>query len=200
LEVPASEVGLVNQTIKGMAFALYGGAAHWDVAGLLPVSDEMAWCDEDLPAGAVAHSSNESWTWVTANPAPVVGSRAHASADVAGMHQHYFTGASEVLPVSSGDTFYVWVYLDPASPPRTLMFQWHSQGGWYNRAFWGEDLLTWNPRTAMGALPPVGQWVRLEIPAEQVGLEGRVVTGMAFSLYDGKVTFDAAGLLRGGGP
>ena len=45
-------------------------------------------------------------------------------------------------------------------------------------------------RRYMGALPAVGQWVRLEVPAAQVGLEGRTLNGMAFSLYDGRATWD----------
>jgi hypothetical protein len=45
----------------------------------------------------------------------------------------------------------------------------------------------------MGPLPPAGQWVRLEVPVELVGLEGREVGGMAFTLWDGRATWDRAG-------
>jgi hypothetical protein len=45
----------------------------------------------------------------------------------------------------------------------------------------------------MGPLPPAGQWVRLAVPASAVGLEGRVVNGMAFTLYNGRATWDQAG-------
>ena len=45
----------------------------------------------------------------------------------------------------------------------------------------------------MGDLPAAGQWVRLEVPASAVALEGRTVTGMAFTLYDGQAYWDAAG-------
>jgi hypothetical protein len=45
----------------------------------------------------------------------------------------------------------------------------------------------------MGAIPAAGQWVRLEVPASQVGLEGRTIKGMAFSLYGGRATWDEAG-------
>jgi uncharacterized protein (TIGR03437 family) len=44
----------------------------------------------------------------------------------------------------------------------------------------------------MGVLPSAG-WIRLEAPANQVGLEGKTVNGMAFTLYDGKATWDCAG-------
>ena len=45
----------------------------------------------------------------------------------------------------------------------------------------------------MGALPAAGQWVRLAVPAAQVGLEGRTLNGMAYTLYDGRATWDYAG-------
>ena len=50
----------------------------------------------------------------------------------------------------------------------------------------GANLIPWGTdgtvsRRYMGALPAVGQWVRLEVPAAQVGLEGRTLNGMAFS-------------------
>jgi hypothetical protein len=199
LEVPAAAVGLANKSINGMAFALHDGAAAWDLAGLLPASGEVAWCDEALPPGAAANGTNEGWSWVSSNPEPVVGSLAHISAPRAGMHQHYFTGAADGLPVNAGDTLYAWVYLDPANPPRTVMLQWNARGSWNHRAYWGEDLLLWPPRFSMGPLPALGAWVRLEVPAADVGLEGMVVTGMAFALYDGGAAFDVAGLVRTGG-
>ncbi len=45
--------------------------------------------------------------------------------------------------------------------------------------------------------------MRLEVPASAVGLEGKTVNGMAFSLYDGRATWDKAGkvgLMYGAGP
>jgi hypothetical protein len=45
----------------------------------------------------------------------------------------------------------------------------------------------------MGPLPPAGEWVRLEVAASAVGLENRVVHGMAFTLSGGRATWDRAG-------
>ena len=39
--------------------------------------------------------------------------------------------------------------------------------------------------------------VRLDVPAAQVGLEGRTLNGMAFSLYGGRATWDYAGKAGG---
>jgi hypothetical protein len=47
----------------------------------------------------------------------------------------------------------------------------------------------------MGALPSAGSWYRLEVPASYVGLEGKAVSGMAFSLYgkEPTVAWDRSG-------
>ncbi len=47
----------------------------------------------------------------------------------------------------------------------------------------------------MGMLPPAGRWVRLEVPAAAVGLEGHTVNGMAFTLAGGLASWDRAGKL-----
>jgi hypothetical protein len=77
------------------------------------------------------------------------------------------------------------------------MLQWND-GNWEHRAYWGANNIAFGindtaSRRFMGALPPAGQWVRLEVPASSVGLEGRVLTGMAFTLYGGRATWDHAG-------
>ena len=53
-------------------------------------------------------------------------------------------------------------------------------------------------RRYMGALPAAGQWVRLEVAASQLGLEGSVLRGASFSLFGGRATFDAMGKATAG--
>jgi hypothetical protein len=48
-------------------------------------------------------------------------------------------------------------------------------------------------------LPATGQWVQLSVPAAQLGLEGHTLNGMAFTLYDGRATWDHAGKGSGSG-
>ena len=85
------------------------------------------------------------------------------------------------------------------------MLQWND-GSWEHRAYWGANLITrWgvdgtNSRRNMGALPAAGQWVRLAVPASQLGLEGRTLNGMAFTLYNGRATWDYAGKSSGAQP
>ncbi|MEW6302770.1 MAG: PQQ-dependent sugar dehydrogenase [Verrucomicrobiota bacterium] len=210
LEVPAGAVGLEGSVLKGMAFTLYNGRVTWDYAGKTssgsppppppppPPAGTTVWVDDDLPAGAVQQSQgDDTWNWVSNNPTPYSGGWAHQSTLLPGMHQHYFYGASETLAVSAGDVLFTYVYIDPANPPSEIMLQWNS-GNWEHRAYWGVDAIFWGTdgtasRRFMGPLPSAGQWVRLEVPASAVGLEGHALNGMAFTLYDGRVTWDYSG-------
>ena len=159
------------------------------------------WVDEAVPAGATRGTAGgDAWTWVTTNPTPFQGAQAHQSAIAAGMHQHFFEGATATLPVAVGDTLYAYVYLDPANPPSEVMLQWND-GSWEHRAYWGTNQLSFgadgtSSRRYMGALPATGTWVRLAVPASWVGLEGRTLNGMAFTLFGGRATWDYAGTTR----
>ena len=196
LEVPAGLVGLEGSTLNGMAFSLFDGRATWDSAGKAPAS-ETVWVEDTLPAGAFPAGDGDSWTWVAANPVALSGAVAHQSIVSAGLHQHFFYGATGTLSVGTGESLFAYVYLDPANMPRQVMLQWND-GSWEHRAYWGENLIGWgvdgtNSRRLMGALPAGGGWVRLEVPASEVGLEGSTLNGMAFTLYGGRATWDRAG-------
>ncbi|MBN2392409.1 MAG: DUF11 domain-containing protein [Anaerolineae bacterium] len=163
--------------------------------------NNFVWIEDALPAGATAYTTNDAWTWVTIDPVPYSGSQAHRSNVASGTHQHYFDGASATMLVASGDKLYTYVYLDPNNMPREIMLQWND-GNWEHRAYWGENLIAWgtdgtNSRRYMGPLPKGGRWMRLEVEASQVGLEGRTVDGMAFVLYDGRATWDRSGKFAG---
>jgi subtilisin family serine protease len=207
LEVPAGLVGLEGRAVHGMAFTLFGGRASWDRVGKEasqspPPPVETVWSEDSFPAGSTAGAVGETFEWVAASPAPYSGSRAHQSSAAAGRHQHYFTGATQTLPVAVGDKLFVYVYLDPSNTPSEVMLQW-DDGSWEHRAYWGANQIDWGvdgtvSRRYMGPLPTAGQWVRLEVPASQVGLEGRVLRGMAFTLFGGRATWDRLGKLTPG--
>jgi len=103
------------------------------------------------------------------------------------------------MSVNSGDKLIAYVYLDPANLPSEIMLQWRSTSDvWEHRAYWGQNIIAYGTdntasRRNMGPLPAAGQWVRLEVPATQVGLVGHTVQGMAFTLYNGRATWDYAG-------
>ncbi len=183
----------VTPTYDDWALRIVNVSGKFSEAG----GPETVWVWDNLPAGAVTWGDNETWTWVDDAPTPISDSLAHQSNIVAGMHQHYFYGASETLTVNAGDTLFAYVYLDPLNPPQQVMLQWND-GTWEHRAYWGQSLLPWGvegttSRIYMGPLPAAGQWVKLGVPASAVGLEGHTLNGMAYSLHGGRATWDDAG-------
>lgn len=133
--------------------------------------------------------------------APTYTGGAHRSANLNGMHQHFFTNATDLMSVTDFPLF-VWVYLDAANPPSEIMLQWNVDG-WEHRAYWGADIIQWGiPNTAsrfrVGDLPKTGRWLRLEIPPDKVGLVGTRVNGMAFTLFNGRAAWGRTGFLDDG--
>jgi hypothetical protein len=108
-------------------------------------------------------------------------------------------GASPGLRVGEGDKLFAYVFVDPNDPPKEIMLQWHTTA-WMHRAYWGENRIDWGKdrtpeRRPHGDLPEVGKWVRLEVPAAQVGIApGAVITGWAFTQFGGTAYWDKAGL------
>ena len=156
--------------------------------------EDVLWVQDVLPVGAI---SSETWTWIS-NPTPFSGKLAHESVLSTGASQHVFTEATTTLAVNTGDTLFAYVYLDPDNPPTEIMLQWHN-GSWEHRAYWGDNLIFWGEdgterRLRIGDLPPLGQWVRLEVSASLMGLEGSTLTGMAFAQYGGRATWNNVGV------
>jgi hypothetical protein len=174
-----------------------------------PPSNETVWVEDSVPAGAViVGSGGDAWSWIASNPTPFSGSLAHKSDNgITGVrHQHVFSNASATLTVGSDDRLFAYVYLDPANPPSEVMLQWND-GSWEHRAYWGANnqITVWgvdgtDSRRSMGALPPLGRWVRLEVPSSSVGLAGHVLNGMAFTLVGGRASWDRAGASRPSNP
>lgn len=164
-----------------------------------PPSDTI-WVEDSTPSGAVATGEGgETWNWINSSvfPGPYSGSLAHQSIISSGMHQHYFYGAPQPLTPNQGNVLFAYVYLESSNPPSQVMLQWND-GTWEHRAYWGANQLGWGTdgsisRRYMGTLPPFDRWVRLEVAASTVGLEGRPLNGMAFTLVGGRATWDRAG-------
>jgi hypothetical protein len=220
LEVPASLVDLEGRTINGMALSLYNGQASWDCAGKTtlaappsgggstntpvptPTNSVSVWVDDNIPSGAKSGADGgDSWSWVQGSPAPLAGTRSHQSSAGSGLHQHYFYDATQKLTVNQGESLFAYAYLDPSNPPSQIMLQWND-GSWDHRAYWGANRIQYGTDNSeskryMGPLPATGKWVLLQVPASQLGLEGKTLNGMAFSQYDGRVAWDYAGKASG---
>jgi hypothetical protein len=207
--VPQGWTGTVTPSLSGYTFtppsrSYSSVAANQTAQNYAATLNVTVWVEDAVPAGATLAGTGDSWRWVSSNPAPFSGTLAHQSALVSGMHQHYFSNATATLPVAVGDTLFAYVYLDSANPPSEVMLQWND-GSWEHRAYWGANFIGWGTdgsvsRRYMGVLPAAGQWVRLAVPAAQVGLEGSVLNGMAYTLYDGRATWDYAGKTVAAGP
>lgn len=155
----------------------------------------------EVPAIADDAEALEPETLAPWGPPPAGGG--HRSALRTAIHQHFFEGATETMTVAANETLFVWVYLDPDNPPRTLMLQWHA-GNWEHRAYWGDNLVPWGndgtpARARVGDLPPAGEWVQLTLPANLVALGGTTVAGMSFTLYDGRAAYGMTGVTAANG-
>ncbi len=161
-------------------------------------ANDIVWFDDSTPSGAGLSADNDSWNWVS-SPTPYSGTLAHKSNNAVGLHQHYFYEASPTMQVAAGEKMVTYVYVDAVDTPTQIMLQWNSwEEGWNHRAYWGANQIGWGTdgtqsRRYIGPIPATSRWVRLEVPASQLGLEGKSVHGMAFSLYGGSVTWDASG-------
>jgi hypothetical protein len=167
-----------------------------EVSVLGLVSDEAIWIEDALPTGAVPESAGESWQWAQG---PYSGQLAHESSPAAGLHKHGFTGATDTLAVNAGDHLFTYVYLDPADLPAELMLEFHDGTSWEHRAYWGADNINLGQsgtasRHYMGPIQTSEDgWVRLEVPAAALGLEGSVVSGISFTLDGGRAAWDRTG-------
>ncbi len=161
-------------------------------------SPNVVWVEDAVPTGGAPGSGGgDAWNWTGGSPSPYSGSSAQQSATAAGLHEHWFDNATATLDIGTGDTLYAYVYLDPSNVPGEVMLAWNN-GSWEHRAYWGANAITYGvsgtaSRSYLGPLPAAGQWVRLEVPASLVGLEGSTLKGMDFSVYGGRATWDCAG-------
>lgn len=157
------------------------------------------WFSDALPEGAVAEGN---WQWEP----QAAGRKAHSDPAGAEFHHHLFHSAARPFVVQEGEHLFAWVYIVPAEEGQagaaveSLMLLWHDGEGWEHRAFWGADRVNVGQlgtasRYRVGDLPPAGKWVRLEVPAAAVGLEGKSLRGMGFAQFGGQAYWQACGTL-----
>ena len=165
-------------------------------------STEVIWMEDDYPAGGnFAGAPGHPTTFVSADQGEKVlsGKRALKRSDP-GLSQDVWgpSNASVSVPVQA--TLFAHVFIDPANPPKSVMLQYH-RNGWLHRAVWGEyEAIPWGTantpeRVHMGPLPKAGEWVRLEVSAEKVGLNaGDNLNGFATTQFGGTVYWDKIGV------
>jgi hypothetical protein len=194
--VAGPEGGTVEVTVQSQ-----GPVANGEVQLLepsvtrLPVhkQQERGWFEGKLPTGA---SQGGTWNWEVHSKKTV-----HTEPAGFGTTSHWFSGDPAGHGVGTGDVLFAWVYIPEQSIPRTVMLEWHDGEGWEHRAFWGVDnIMEGKPNTASryhaGALPAAGKWVRLEVPAAKVGLEGKTLKGMGFKVNAGQAFWGRSGTVQ----
>jgi hypothetical protein len=155
---------------------------------------ERVWFEDKAPAEAT-----EGGTW---NQIKKEKRSAHTEPYAIGEHGHWFQGDAAGFAVQPGDVLFTYVFIDPQTPPEEILLQWNDGTGWEHGATWGADLIHQGrlgaaSRRLMGKqLPAGGQWVRLEVPAKDVDLEGKTIHGMAFKLSGGQCWWGKSGAVR----
>ena len=169
---------------------------------------DYVWVDDATPGGAkrsgdAGGGGVDGWRWTNADDGPVFSGNVALFRQTRYQAQSLFTDAQPPLVVRDGDVLFVHVYTASGAGTNagTLMFQVHTlEHGWNHRAVWGKDQVDFGTkgtpsRLRVGGLPPRDEWVRLSVPAADIGLKpGDRIDGLAFTQKGGKVYWDAAGV------
>jgi len=163
---------------------------------------DLVWIDDQrVPEG----EKSGDWNYITKDQGPVHSGNQSRKQSAGGNVQHYVYQAKDTINLGEGDMLFAYIYLDPKNPPQEVMLQFND-GSWEHRAFWGEDKIPYGGvgsdgpnHRKMGPLPKTGEWVRLEVSPEQVGLKpGSEINGFAFTQWGGTAYWDASGVNRNG--
>lgn len=165
-------------------------------------SRDVVWVDDELPNGATIDGveGTNSWKWSTDKDAPVLSGTLATRRTASDMGQQFFFVRENPLVLADGDRLFAYVYLDPKNPPKEIMLQAQTaDNSWEHRAYWGENLLNWGgdggpSRRKLGDLPKAGEWVRLEVPINEIGITSQTaVHGIALTQHGGTVSWDKIG-------
>ena len=163
-------------------------------------SKETVLIDDEQPAckKVRANKDNDPFQWD--NEIKFSGKRSWKRSDDK-LAQDVFDGLDKPIAVRKGDKFYIHVRPDPENPPRALMLQFYTEN-WNHRANWGDiAAISYGGKAAndaksdLGKLPPPGEWTRLEVPIEKVGIKpGDKIASIACTISDGAVHWDKLGV------
>ncbi|MCG8585177.1 MAG: protein kinase [Pirellulales bacterium] len=171
-----------------------------------PAENELILLEDDTPDGALGTGSENfaSWQWVGGDGHQVHTGQLAVLRESEALSRHEYTGPKQPTKIAKGDKLFTYVWLDPKSTPEMMMLEWKTDK-WNHRAYWGENksdagtIGTASLRN-LGPLPAAGEWARLEVPADQVGLnDGAIVDGMRFTQFGGRAYWDTVGVASSDG-
>jgi hypothetical protein len=160
-------------------------------------ASEVVFVEDGLPAGT--KSFGGSWCWNPTYRASGAKGLVHPT-DGNPRTQVFFLDSPTKLPIAAGDVLTAYVYIAPGEVPDMLAITWFKvPWGWSTSAYWGADqLVDWDksrpPRVRIGDVPKAGGWVRLEVPASAVGLEGVSLQGLGLSAFKSGAIFKSGTL------
>jgi hypothetical protein len=168
---------------------------------------EQVWFDDEFAAnGKASHGPGSPTQYITADNGQVFSGQKALKRSDEGISQDVWSDASVPLVIPSNAKLFAYVWIDPAKPPKAVMLQYHSNS-WRHRAVWGDAAaIDWGAinteqRLPQGELPTAGTWVKLEVPAELLGLKnGDQLTGFAMTQYGGTVYWDKVGVAGDNNP
>lgn len=151
--------------------------------------------DDPVPlVGGAAPAGSQTvgeWKWDQGRPYGAM--QSHTQPLTGGPQMHYFIHASKPLAPRQDTNIIQYVYLDPKQMPREIYMQFYTgDGDGERRVYWGDDLVQTGGKRGtpslypMGALPAAGGWVRLQVPADKLGLVGSSVSGVLYGAYAGQ--------------
>jgi RHS repeat-associated protein len=148
-----------------------------------------AYFDDDTPYGATRGGSGQILTR-SQTPHVYAGNASLHVGPGAGQHEYSFYNLGDQrapLFVPYGSTIVTYAYTETNTVPDEIMLQFYDGTGWEHRAYWGDSIIYLGTedtasRRYMSPIPSLDAWMRLEIPASAVGLEGRLIEGMKFTL------------------
>ncbi|MDA1260444.1 MAG: PSD1 and planctomycete cytochrome C domain-containing protein [Planctomycetota bacterium] len=186
-----------------------------DAAEIARIERALAKLREPAASPTLAGAEPQDWIWVSGLTPPAAQRSEWTPASFEDeelglvreqsapeLVQHFVERAEFAPAVLAEDRIFVWVRLDPEQAPNTVMLQFHQNGSWEHRAYWGEDRIPWGglgeekpAHHRVGELPETGTWTRLEVSAAEVGLDPqRALDGIAFSQHGGRAWWADAGV------
>ncbi len=162
--------------------------------------EQSGWFEKSFPKGAqIIQSSSDEWKWVYSS----VLDQYQETRNITDVHEHGFEGALDKMEIGQGDYVFVEIQTNSQSArPSEVMLQFKENGSWEHRAYWGANTINLGAdgtesRKYIGSIPVYGEWCYLLIPADQIGLAGKSVDGIKFTLSNGVARFRRVGVLRG---
>ncbi len=146
----------------------------------------------------ISPDSSLQGAWLWDDQIHISGGRSHWHPAQPGRKSHGLTLAKPIaVPYNSFVFQQVW--LDPQDPPAGIALKLVLAGGREVGVYWEGEEEVFTPDGFeelwyYGFLPEFGRWIGLEILAEDMGIEGKEIAGLAFVTHGGRVLWDKTSL------